>query len=290
MSRTGINLDEVLPTNNVMFQMIFGDERHPRILIHFLNSVIKPETPIKKVSIRRESATNQDHVLDKCPRLDIIADTDNEIINVEIQVTPQDHIVDRLLYYWSKLFAGQLIVGQKYHELKRTVSITVLSFDFFDEDDQYWRRAFLTNDHDGKRLTDKLEVHVIEIDKLRELKKDSPLTFWIEFFKNPYSEQVKSLCEFVPEIREAKEVFERAKSDPFAQEQMRIHEKAVMDYASGIATARDEGKAEGLAEGELKKARETARNLLSMGLSVEQIAKATGLSFESIADLQNCKS
>ena len=100
MSRTGINLDEVLPTNNVMFQMIFGDERHPRILIHFLNSVIKPETPIKKVSIRRESATNQDHVLDKCPRLDIIADTDIDFFESDCDYSEEDS--GRLNVSWLK--------------------------------------------------------------------------------------------------------------------------------------------------------------------------------------------
>jgi predicted transposase/invertase (TIGR01784 family) len=51
----------------------------------------------------------------------------------------------------------------------------------------------------------------------------------------------------------------------------------------------EEGKAEGIVEGELKKARETARNLLSMDLATEQIATATGLSIEEIELLKNNK-
>jgi predicted transposase/invertase (TIGR01784 family) len=47
-----------------------------------------------------------------------------------------------------------------------------------------------------------------------------------------------------------------------------------------------EGKAEGKAEGLIDGKRETAINLLSMGLSVEQIAKATGLSIEEIESLR----
>ncbi len=42
------------------------------------------------------------------------------------------------------------------------------------------------------------------------------------------------------------------------------------------------GKSEGLAEGEQKKALKVARNLLTMGLSVEQISEATGLSEEEV--------
>ena len=60
-----------------------------------------------------------------------------------------------------------------------------------------------------------------------------------------------------------------------------------------IATARNIGKEEGLkqgkeaglVEGEHKKAIETAENLLAIGLSIEQIAKATGLSIEDIKEL-----
>ena len=59
-----------------------------------------------------------------------------------------------------------------------------------------------------------------------------------------------------------------AKSDPEAQELMRIREKAIRDYTSDIASAKDEGKVESK--------RETAVKLLSMGLSVEHISQATG--------------
>ncbi|MDR3031165.1 MAG: Rpn family recombination-promoting nuclease/putative transposase [Holosporales bacterium] len=38
-----------------MFKIIFGDTKHPRILIHFLNCVIKPKSPIKNVEITKAS-------------------------------------------------------------------------------------------------------------------------------------------------------------------------------------------------------------------------------------------
>ena len=46
-----------------------------------------------------------------------------------------------------------------------------------------------------------------------------------------------------------------------------------------------EGIAEGIAQGSQQKAIETAKNLLTMSLSVENIAKATGLSIEEIQAL-----
>jgi predicted transposase/invertase (TIGR01784 family) len=114
------------------------------------------------------------------------------------------------------------------------------------------------------------------------VEEESPITFWIEFFKDPYSERISSLCEFVPEIREAKSIFEKAKSDPEAQELIRIREKATRDYVSDIATAKDEGEALGLERGK----RETALSMLSDGMPIETVSKYTGLSVEAIHDLQ----
>ncbi len=119
-------------------------------------------------------------------------------------------------------------------------------------------------------------MHFIELSKIKEVRKDSPITFWIEFFKNPYSEQVKTLCDYVPEIKEAKEVFERAKIDPAAQELLRIREKALMDYASDIKTAKDEGREEGREE-------ERGKNALAMKTNVHTM-KAKGFDDKLIAE------
>ena len=75
---------------------------------------------------------------------------------------------------------------------------------------------------------------------------------------------------------------------------------AEYDYATDIAVQRaeerkiayTEGKSLGLAEGEVRgsrqKALETARNLLVIGLSIENIAKATGLTLQEVETLHSC--
>ena len=56
--------------------------------------------------------------------------------------------------------------------------------------------------------------------------------------------------------------------------------------AEGKAEGLAEGKAEGLAEGKAKEKTATAKRLLSMGLSVEDIAKATSLSVEQVEAIE----
>ena len=61
-------------------------------------------------------------------------------------------------------------------------------------------------------------------------------------------------------------------------------------WKAGIVQGRAEGKSLGLAEGEVRgsrqKALETARNLLVIGLSIENIAKATGLTIQEVETLK----
>jgi len=52
-----------------------------------------------------------------------------------------------------------------------------------------------------------------------------------------------------------------------------------------IKTLREDGYDEGLAEGERKKAVETARNLYSNGVSVDIIAKSLGMSQEQVQEI-----
>ena len=61
------------------------------------------------------------------------------------------------------------------------------------------------------------------------------------------------------------------------------------DYDTDIAVQRQEayedGVEKGISQGSQQKAIETAKNLLSMSLPIENIAKATGLSIKEIQTL-----
>ena len=76
------------------------------------------------------------------------------------------------------------------------------------------------------------------------------------------------------------------------EEQLKEYEdslKAYRDVKNSIDTAlekgREEGMAEGMAKGMVKEKQSTARRLLSMGLSEEQVSTATELPLEVIRKL-----
>ena len=88
------------------------------------------------------------------------------------------------------------------------------------------------------------------------------------------------------EVLKAEEDYWGDKRNRFIQY---LEEKAERDVISDLEWATQQGikkgKLEGILEGERIKAFETAKNLLRMGLDVEKIALATGLSMEDVASL-----
>ena len=93
----------------------------------------------------------------------------------------------------------------------------------------------------------------------------------------------------MPEIKEAKEVFERAKIDPEAQELLRVREKALMDYASDIKTAEDRGEKrghkKGKEEGREEERRKNAQAMKAKNFDNKLIAECLGISEAEVEKL-----
>ena len=66
-----------------------------------------------------------------------------------------------------------------------------------------------------------------------------------------------------------------------------IAEGKEIGMKEGMAKGKQEGLAEGMEKGMNQKALEIAENMLAMGLSAEQVAKATQLPLEIIKNLSN---
>jgi len=83
-------------------------------------------------------------------------------------------------------------------------------------------------------------------------------------------------------------LFEQAEIANYSETEYHEYEqslKVYRDLYNVIDTAFGDGKAEGLAEGEKRKALETARKLRERGFSAEEISELTGLSFDEVQEL-----
>ena len=295
------------PKMDFVFKNIFGSEKHPNILISFLNATLKPKDLITAVEIKNTDL-NKGYIEHKFSRLDVKATTsNNEIINIEIQLKNEYNMIKRSLFYWSKLYSEQLNEGEDYSVLKRTICINILNFKYL-KTRKFHSGYRLKEIYSNEELTDVAEIHFIEIPKLEEgTDEKDMLVAWIEFLKNPESEKVRSLEMSIDEIREAKDELIRMSNDDTQRELYEMRAKTLKDKISalneaerkGIKKGRQEGIKEGLQkgiqeglqkgiqEGEKSKAIEIAKSLINIGLDKETISKSTGLDLNEIEKLMS---
>lgn len=272
MQRTLLN-----PKIDFVFKKIFGSEEHPGVLIAFLNAVLKTKVPIVDVEIKNTDIEKA-HIEDKFSRLDVKAKTSNkEIINIEIQLKNEYNMIQRSLYYWSKLYEEQLGDGDRYDKLCRTVCINILDFKYL-KNDRFHNGYRLKEIETNEELTDIQEIHFIEIPKLKKLNSEEEvvdmLEAWIEFLRDPESEVVRKLEMTNKEIREAKDTLYKLSRNEKERELYFLREKSIKDEISALANAEEKGIQ--------KEKVETVLRLNSIGLDVSQIAVGAGITVEEV--------
>lgn len=201
------------PKVDFVFKNIFGSPKHPRVLISFLNAILKPVKKIISVEIKGTDIPKQ-FIEDKYSRLDVKATTsNNEIINIEIQLKNEHNMIKRSMYYLSKMYEEQLGEGEDYSNLARTVCINILNFKYLTTE-KFHTGYRLKEIETNEELTDIIEMHFIEIPKLKSGSDEKDmLVAWTEFLKDPESEKVRGLELSIEEIREAKDELIRMSND-----------------------------------------------------------------------------
>ena len=249
---------------------------------------------VVKIEELLESEGNQESASDKFNRVDIKAkNVKGEIIIVEVQLTRQLYFLQRMLYGVSKAITEHIDIGQKYDEVKKVYSINILYFDLGKGSDYlYHGKTVFT----GVHTNDLLEVNTKEAKELRmRVPQDifpeyyiirvnefnsvatTPIEEWLDYLKNNRIKDDTS----TPGLKEARQKLLYMTMSDKERQAYDEHMDDIMVQNDVLDTAKMEGRAEGRAEGIML----TAKNLKTMGLSIPDIIKATGLSEEDIMKL-----
>ena len=266
------------PKMDFIFKNIFGSENNKEILISFLNATLKSEDKIKSVFIKNGDI-EKEHLSDKFSRLDIKAITDkNEHINIEIQMKNEYNMIQRTLYYWSKLYEGQLKEGDNYSKLSRTICINILNFSYLNNDK--FHSAFRLKDIEtNDELTDVQEIHFIEVPKLKDNSDEKDmLVAWTEFLKDPESEKVRTLEMNIEEIRKARQELVRISSDDRQRELYNMRKKAMLDESDALYNAEQKGIEKGKIE--------MIKGLLLSNVDIEIIKTTSGPTIDEINNIK----
>ena len=275
------------PKNDVVFKALFSRGK-PRITQAMLEAILKMK--IDKLELDKSTDLLNENADDKNGRLDLRAIINgNTECDIEVQLVSNDNINERFLYYWAKMYTANLKIGDKYSDLRKTISIIILDDDFkltknLERPQTTWRIRESEATH--LVLTDYFEIIIIEIPKVVKAYQKAPndeVLQWMLFPDNPEKEEVARIMEENEDIKEAKEELERISQDDI------LRRKALnrtLEIADRLQMKEELEKAKKEAENEKKK---VIKNLHKLNIPIEQIAKAVELTEKEVKEILSNK-
>ena len=234
-----------------------------------------------------ESEGNQESERDKFNRVDIKArSSKGHIILVEVQLTRQLYYLERILYGVCKTITEHISIGDKYDQIKKVYSISILYCDYGRGDDYvYHGETRFKGIHTGNDLLVSTkeegvivqhlprevfpEYYLVRVNHYNKIP-ESPLDEWMTYLKTG---KIKEDTR-VPGLQEVKKKLQYLSMTPQERSEYDAHMDSIMVQNDVLDTARIE-------ERQL-----IAQNLISMGMTDEVISTATGLPADKVRTLR----
>jgi len=281
------------PFTDYGFKKLFGEIPNKDLLLDFLNELLKEEQGVITDLTYLKSENLGDSDLDRKAIFDIYCENEKgEKFIVELQKAKQNFFKDRTVFYATFPIREQAKRAEWNFELKAVYTIAILDF-AFDEDKnekQKFRYDVKLSDIETKKVFyDKLTFIYLEMPKFNKTISELETRFdkWLFVLKN-----LNRLDSIPEKLRERifEKLFETAEIARFTPEQVQSYEdslKYYRDIKNSLDTAKEEGKIEGIIQGEKNSKTDVAKRMLNLNYSIESIAEITGLSQDEIKQLIN---
>ena len=306
------------PKLDAIFQILFS-KANPEIVKSFLSTILDvPITNLENntIDLDLNKILERTYPNDKIGVLDVRIRIDNKIeIDLEMQMLYREMLIERLLWYWAKLYSSQLKSGTDYSSLKKTLEILIVN-DTIPELKNIPKPCtkWQIREHEifSEILTDKLEIVIIELPKVEQayLKdKDNELLQWMMFLLNPESLEVSKIMEKNEDIKVATQQLQEISEEEINQRIAELREKARRDDVALFNTGKKLGKEEAKKEIEERiaeltktgerigrekaekefeeKLQEQIYKMLILNIPINQISEITGLTVEEIEKISN---
>lgn len=277
------------PKIDLVFQALFGEIGNERITKGFLESILNKK--IERIDLSKNQILKREFKNDKLGVLDIIAELDGkEICNIEMQIVNKKNIIERILYYWSRLYSRQLKAGKDYKILEKAIIVLIADFEIEELKELDYHSVWkIMETQSGKRivLTEKLELDIIELPKIKgkeEVQDD--LLDWLYFLENPKSERVEKNMEENEELKEAVEKLDSLSEDERMQRIADLRQKAILDEKACYDKGIDDGIQKGIEQGSKKEKIEITKNMLKENIDKDIISRITGFTNKEIEEIE----
>ena len=280
------------------FKRIFGSEDTKECLITFLNGLFEDELVIKDVTFAKTEKLGL-RPDDRGVVFDVYCITnEGKHVIVEMQKKEQEYFADRALYYTARAIVQQGIRGIWDYHLAPVY--TVCFMDFVSQSPilkEFRTDLVLTDLQTRQRVSDRMRIVYLQLplfDKHTEAECMDIFDCWIYIMKNMNMFEQMPFSEKYPVFRKLAEIGDLRK---LSREELELYDEDIknmrdiyatrkFDEKRGMKIGMKKGMEKGMAKGMEKEKLATARRLLSMGLSDEQVSTATELPLEEIQKLK----
>lgn len=278
-----IELGKILPPkNDVVFSALFtrGKESITKAL---LEDILKIK--IHSLDLDKSKELLNDNQKDKNGRLDLRAVINENIeCDIEMQLTTHEKVLERFVYYWAKIYASNLKIGDKYDKLRKTICIIIVDDEikeFKDIIKAQTKWQIREEEYFNKVLTPYFELDIIEVPKAikqYENNKTDEVLQWMMFLENPEDMEVTRIMEENEDIKEAKKELDEISKNEYLRRMALKAELEKMDIKQSIEDATNRGRLEGKLE--------DAKKMLEKGIDTNTIIEVTGLNEDEILKIE----
>lgn len=246
-------------TNDLVFFFVYASDtdQSRQALMAMLNLVLdRQEDPITRVTV-----VNGIHKgfkpSDKGTIMDIRAKTrSGEQFDIEMQNKVEENFANRTLMYGCRMVNSSLSAGDDYDKMKKSIVISFVNGVQFEDIPKLHTRFIMAEEIHGRPLTDRLEIHFLELGKLEEKEPAlmTPLERFCAYLKYTGDEEKEDYVSKILEggeeaITMSEQVYEGFTDDE-VQEILRWHEQmAQWDRNTALHRAEQRGLRQGLEQG-----------------------------------------
>lgn len=282
---------------------LLRDKANFKVLEGLLTTLLNEE--IKIVNLL-ESESNQEEEFDKYNRVDMLAENSKkELVLIEVQNNNEYAYFQRMLFGTSKLVTEYINRGEGYDKVRKVYSVNIVYFSLgHGKDIVYHGKTEFRGIHKNdileltpfQKQTFKVdavsqlypEYYILKVNDFNSVAR-TPLEEWIAYLNTgQIAESAKA-----PGLDVARE---KLKIDNMSKDEKNAYYRHLdnivilrdninTERAEGRAEGLKEGKAEGLKEGKAEGITSVALKMKNMGVAIDLIMEATGLSKKEIEGL-----
>ena len=287
------------PKADLTFKKIFG--KHKDLLISLLNALLPlaDDEQIESVEYLSPELVPETYV-GKNSIVDVrCRDVKGRQFIVEMQMLWTEAFKQRVLFNASKAFVRQLDKKRKYELLQPVYSLNLVNETFMkDYPDEFIHNYSVVHELHSDEIIEGLHFTFVELPKFQahSLKEKKMAVLWLRFLTE-IDEQTKQAPQELLDNPETRKALKAVEESAMTQNELLAYEDFwdklgaerllfVDSNRINREEGRTEGRAEGRAEGIIEGCAKVAKNLLNLGMALDEVAKVTGFDIETIEKMK----